>query len=322
MSSAGPIVVIGSLNMDLVVKTPRIPVEGETLLGGSFVTIPGGKGANQAVAAARLADLGTKVHIIGRVGDDDFGRQLLSGLAENGVDATNVTVTKGVASGVAVILVDAAGENSIVVAPGANASLSPADIDAAEALIASASIVILQLEIPLETVAHAIGICQRLKVRTILDPAPAPAAGLPTAMFGVDVLSPNQIEAETLLAAISSEPAMRSRGGDSKQLAMELLACGARGVALKLGHRGSVAVDRDGLVRSVPAFKVNVVDSTAAGDAFTGALAVGHCEGMSLLESARFANAAGALCCVTFGAQPALPTRDAVERLMELHGAG
>src|SRR5438874_1818198 len=191
----GPILIIGSINMDLVCRAPRLPRPGETILGEEFVSTPGGKGANQAVAAARLAQAGTEVHLIGRIGADDFGRRLLSGLQEDKVRTERVIVTPGAASGVAMIIVDRKGENSIVVAPGANAKLTPADIDEARPLIESAAVVVLQLEIPQATVRHAIALCRRAGVYTILDPAPVPSAGLPRALIAVDLLTPNQEEA-------------------------------------------------------------------------------------------------------------------------------
>ena len=285
------IVIIGSINMDLVARSPRLPRAGETVLGSEFLTIPGGKGANQAVAAARIADGRVDVHMIGRVGDDDLGRELLAGLKANQVVTRRVQVTKSVASGVAMILVDHTGENSIVVTPGANAELTPADIDAAEKLIRSASVVVMQLEIPLATVRHALAMCRRLGVYTILDPAPAPAK---TVRFQVDLLTPNETEARTVRTD------------------------GAKAVVLKLGAKGCELVDAAVLRRRrrVKGFKVKVVDSTAAGDAFTGALAVAHALGMPMPEALRMANAAGALCCTKLGAQPALPTRREVERLM------
>ena len=285
----GPIVVIGSINMDLVCRTPALPRAGETILGSAFFAIPGGKGANQAVAAARIADGRVDVHMIGRVGDDDFGRELLGGLKANGVITRHVAVTRNVASGVAMILVDRRGQNSIVVAPGANSKLTPADIDAAEGLIRTASVVVMQLEIPLATVRHAMAMCRRLGVFTILDPAPAPARPL---RFGVDLLTPNETEA-------------RGVKGNA-----------AKGVVLKLGARGCALLTPGGARRHVKPFKVKVVDSTAAGDAFTGALAVAHALGMPTMEALRLANAAGALCCTKLGAQPALPTRRAVEALL------
>jgi ribokinase len=317
MASAGRIVVVGSINMDMVLRTSRIPAPGETLLGENFATIAGGKGANQAVAAVKLSKEGTEVHMIGRVGDDDFGQRLLNGLVQHHVNTTHVTVTEGIPSGVAVILVDAKGENTIVVAPGANAKLLPKDIDAANDLIVGASAVILQLEIPLETVAHVIAICQRHGVYTILDPAPVPPGGMPRALFGVDVLTPNQREAEALLGMDPAHLGLAKRADDAKMIGSELLSRGAKTVVLKRGQRGAVLIDRDGTIRTVKAMKVKVVDTTAAGDAFTAALAVAHSEGMDLAQAVHFANAAGAATCSDFGAQPALPNREAVDLLLQ-----
>ena len=302
-----PIVVIGSINMDLVSRVPRLPAPGETVLGTAFAIIPGGKGANQAVAAARL---GGDVHLIGRVGQDDFGRQLLAGLTSNGVSTDHVLMTPGVPSGCAAIAVDDAGENSIVVVPGANGLVSPADVDAAERSIAGAAVVVMQLEVPIETVRHAVALCRRLGVPTILDPAPAPPGGLPGELYDVDVFTPNQAEAAALLGMPEQVGRLSAR-----DIAARLLARGCRAVLLKLGAAGSMLGERDVSIVEVAPFPVRVVDTTAAGDAFTGALAVAMAEGMPLTEAARFANAAGALCCTQFGAQPALPTRAAVEKL-------
>ncbi|WP_428938681.1 ribokinase [Fontivita pretiosa] len=316
--SSRHIVVIGSINMDLVCRTPSIPQPGQTILGYDFMTIPGGKGANQAVAAAKLSRPGSKVYMVGRVGDDDFGQRLLNGLVNHGVDTTHVTITEGLASGVAMILVDRKGENSIVVAPGANAKLTPRDVDAAEGVISSAAAVLMQLEIPHETVMHAIAMCRRLGVYTILDPAPA--ARLPRAMMEVDLIVPNQSEAEILLGldrSITRLKRVKRKGViDPKQVASTLLAKGPRAVVLKLGARGSILLERDGTIQTFKPFKVKVVDTTAAGDAFAGALAVARAEGMQMPEAMYFANAAGALCCENFGAQPALPSRQAVEKLL------
>jgi ribokinase len=312
------IVVIGSINMDLVCRTRSIPRPGETLLGNAFVTIPGGKGANQAVAAAKLARPDTKVYMIGRVGNDDFGQRLLNGLTQHGVDTTYVTVTENVSSGVAMILVDRKGENSIVVAPGANGKLSPADIDAAQGIIKTAAAVVMQLEVPQETVLHAIATCQRLGVYCILDPAPAPAK-LPRAMLGVDLFTPNQTEAETLVGLdhkTRSKRVRRKAPADAKQIGMELLSRGARSVVLKLGPKGAMLLARDGTIHPARGFKVRVVDTTAAGDAFTGALAVARAERMDVSAALRFSNAAGAICCQAFGAQPSLPSRAQVDELV------
>jgi ribokinase len=304
MNPAGkPIVVIGSINMDLVCATGRIPRPGETVIGGDLRTIPGGKGANQAVAAARL---GGNVHFVGRVGSDDYGKKLLDGLRSNGVNTDHVGITPDTASGCALILVDKKGQNSIVVSPGANHKVTPADVDAAAELIRSAAAVVMQLEIPLDTVQYAIKLCRRLGVFTILDPAPVPPRGLSAGMFNVDIISPNESETDALLGRKPTENA------DPEQSGNDLLARGARTAVLKLGARGAMIVGSDGQARAVPPFKVEPTDTTAAGDAFTGALAVGLAEGMSLAAATRLANATGALCCTTFGAQPSLPTRNAV----------
>lgn len=313
MAEKKRIIVVGSINMDLVARTPRIPLPGETLMGDSFVTVPGGKGANQAVAAARLGAKTCQVHLVGRVGGDDFGERMLNGFNGHGVETGRVTVTEGASSGVAIIFVDRQGENTIVVAPGANALLTPRDVDAAEDLIAGAAAVILQLEIPLETAVHVVAMCQRLGVFTILDPTPAPE-NLPRELYGVDIFTPNQREATALLGV--SAPGRGKHADDAKGIGAQFLSLGARTVVLKRGNRGAVVIDRDETIRTIPPYKVNVVDTTAAGDAFTGALAVGRAEGMALAESVRFANAAGALCCQAFGAQPALPSREAVDQLI------
>ncbi len=309
----GPIVVIGSINMDLVCRAPHIPVPGETLLGSDLLTIPGGKGANQAVAAAKL---GGDVHFIGRIGDDDFGQRLVNGLRNHHVRTDHVTVTEGVSSGCALILVDKRGENTIVVAPGANHKLACEDIEAAADVLAKASVVVMQLEIPLGTVEYAMEKCRQLGAYTILDPAPAPERGLPRTLYGVDLLTPNESEAEALLLTRERSHVRRPKVVGAKQIGAELLARGPETVVLKLGAKGAMIQDRRGYIGAVKPFKVKVVDSTAAGDAFTGALAVALSEGKEMSEAVRFANAAGARCCEGFGAQPALPSREAVVSLV------
>ena len=300
------IVVIGSINMDLVCRTGHIPAPGETVLGEDLQTIPGGKGANQAVAAARL---GGSVAMIGRVGDDAFGGTLLAGLKKNGVDAGHVRVTKNCASGCALITVAENGENSIVVSPGANGRVTPADVEKARGVIKGASAVVMQLEIPLETVEFAIRLCRKLGVRTILDPAPVPAKGLPQTLYEVDILSPNQSEAK----------ALAGRKGEDQAMGSLLLRRGSGMVVLKRGEQGALIFDgRD--VCAVRPFKVKAVDTTAAGDAFTAGLAVGLGEGMMIGDAVRLANAAGAICCTRFGAQPALPTRGEADRKMKTFG--
>jgi ribokinase len=296
---------VGSINMDLVWRAPRLAVPGETVLDAEFATFHGGKGANQAVAAARL---GAEVHLVGRVGDDGFGRRLLAGLEENGVRTGAVNVTRGAASGTAAILVGEGGENSIVVAPGANGLLSPADIDAAERLIRGAAVLVAQLEVPLAAVRRALEVARRHGVFTILDPAPVPARGLPRALLRFDVIAPNAVEAAALLRA-------RSRRGPAA-VARALLGLGPRMVALKLGARGAVHAAAGAAPERVPAFHVKAADTTAAGDAFTGALATAMSEGMPLPRAVHFACAAGALAATKHGAQPSLPGRRAVERLL------
>jgi ribokinase len=245
--------------------------------------------------------------MVGRVGDDDLGRQLLAGLRGNGVGVRHVKRTPGAPSGCAMILVDKRGENSIVVSPGANAKVTPGDVDAALPVIRRAAVVVLQLEIPLAAVRHAVQVCRKLGVSTVLDTAPVPAGGMPRALYAVDVLTPNEHEARHLLGGTA-------RSAPPRKLAAGLLARGPRRVVLKLGRRGSLQAE-DGLTRGVPAFPIDAVDTTAAGDAFTGALAVAMAEGQEWSDALRFANAAGAICCTGLGAQPSLPTRDAVERL-------
>ena len=280
------------------------------------MTVPGGKGANQAVAAAKLASAETDVYLVARVGGDDFGTRLLTCLAQHRVRTEHVTLTEGVPSGCAMILVDRKGENSIVVARGANAKLAPADVDRAESLIAGASAVILQLEIPLETVSHAIDVCQRHNIYTILDPAPVPANGVARDLLHVDLLTPNQGEAQMLLGRKRTHGVTTKKLPDPKQIAMDLLAKGPGAVALKLGPKGALSVTRAGAIERFKPHKVDVADTTAAGDAFTGALAVARSEGLALPAAVRFANAAGAACCTQFGAQPGLPTRDVVDRML------
>ena len=302
--------------MDLVCRCARMPKPGETVEGLDLLTIPGGKGANQAVAAAKLGTSGDEVHLVGRVGDDDFGQRMLVGLRGHGVHCDHVTVTEGISSGCALILVDKAGENSIVVSPGANDKVSPQDVDGAADLIARAAVVLMQLEIPIATVEHAIGVCRKAGVKVILDPTPVPEKGLPRALYQVDVLTPNQTEAEALLAKGGVMGRMkRARPVDAKQLGQELLERGPSVVVMKLGAKGAMIVDNE--IAHVKGFKSKVCDTTAAGDAFNAALAVGLAEGMELSRAVRFANGAGAKACEKFGAQPGLPTRMEVEGVME-----
>jgi len=314
MVSKPGILVVGSVNMDLVLRAARMPAPGETVLGHDLITSPGGKGANQAVAAARL---GADCRMLGRIGDDAFGEELLDGLETEGVDCAAVAVTPGVASGVAFIVVDDQGENTIVVASGANHAVTPEDVSAHVDLFADADVVVLQCELPMETVEAAIQTAQAQGCAVVLDPAPAPERA-PAAMFAVDVITPNQSEA----AILTGENAGDADEVSARNAAARLLSRGAKAVVLKLGGQGSLVSTDPGNGVIVPPFQVDVVDTTAAGDAFTGALAVALARGDRLEEAARFANAAGALACTRLGAQSAMPTSDTVENLLRKPGDG
>ena len=304
------ITVVGSLNTDLVIRAPHLPAIGETVSGGEFATFPGGKGANQAVAAARL---GARVAMVGCVGGDDFGRRLAGGLIADGVDVAHVRVDAASASGTALITVDPHGQNTIVVAPGANWRLTPEDVARAATLIADSAILLLQLEVPIGAVLAASRIARDHGVRVVLDPAPAPAEPLPGELYRlVDVLNPNEGEAEALsAAAVPDAPAAGAA-------AEELLRRGTRAVVMKLGARGAYVHDG---TRSevVPGIRVDAVDTTAAGDAFAGALAVALAEGKALIGAVYFANAAAALSVTRRGAQPSMPFRAEVEAFARAH---
>ena len=301
------ILVVGSINMDLVVRAPRQPAPGETVLGEGFTTSPGGKGANQAVAAARM---GGRCRMVGRVGDDAFGEELLAGMKAENIDCTYIWKTEDAATGVAMIIVDAKGENSIVVAGGANRRLTPDDIFPHRNLFEQADVLVVQLELPMPTVRAAVDLARRHNCKIILDPAPAPRQ-MPEQLYQVDVISPNATEAEIFTGKLAVEERV------DKQVASEFIERGAKAAVLKLGARGSLVVTADGQIARVPAYKVKIVDTTAAGDAFTAALAVAAASGKPLPEAAKIANAAGALACTRLGAQSAMPTADEVRMLME-----
>jgi ribokinase len=300
------ILVVGSVNMDLVVRAVNMPAPGQTVLGEGFGSSPGGKGANQAVAIARL---GGRCSMIGRVGDDAFGQTLLGGLKHEGIDCHGVMVTPGVASGVAMIVVDSRGENSIVVASGANFFVTPDDVFSHCGLFEQAAVVVLQLELPLPTVRAAIDVAHRHGCKIILDPAPA-IKMMPKELCNVDIFTPNVGEAEIITGLKAAD----ERG--DKLVASDIIARGAQAAVLKLGARGSLVVKSDGHFYTVPGYKVQVVDTTAAGDAFTGALAVAFARGDDLHTAAKFANAAGALACTKLGAQSAMPRLDDVRMLL------
>ena len=308
MSEQPTILVVGSINMDLVVRAPQMPAPGETVLGSGFATAPGGKGANQAVAVARQ---GARCVMVGRVGEDDFGRTLVEGLKAEGIDCENVFATPDAPTGVAVIIVDEKGENSIVVASGANYRVTPDDVYDCEQLFRAADVVLLQLELPLPTVKAAHGLAARHGCKIVLDPAPAPKV-MPTELCAVDVITPNVSEAEIITGKKAEEFDERV----AKVVASDLIARGAKAAVLKLGQRGSLVLTADGHIVKAPAYKVDVVDTTAAGDAFTAALAVAVANGVKLTQAARIANAAGALACTRFGAQPSMPTTEEINMLM------
>lgn len=296
------IVVIGSINMDLVLRVPRMPLPGETLTGGAFRTIPGGKGANQAVACARLSGKvaagGQQVAMIGCVGDDAFGATLRAALVGDGIIDSHITTLPGVASGIASILVDDNGQNSIVIAGGANDLLSPAHIDAAKELIEQADIVVLQLETPMATVVHAIKLARSLGKTVVLNPAPA--ASLPAGVLElVDYLIPNEIEA-AMLAGVSPD------GADVQALAAALQKLGSDNVIITLGSKGVHAALSGGDF-TFPAEVVQAVDTTAAGDTFIGGFVAGLASGMDEAEAIQQGQRAAAWSVTKPGAQTSIP---------------
>jgi len=295
------IVVAGSANMDLVGVAERLPLPGETVLGDDFLMMAGGKGANQAIAAARA---GGDAVFLGAIGSDSFGVTLNARLAAAGVDTAHVRTTYG-ASGVAVIMVDRAAENSILVAPGANSTFRDLT-EAEEGVIASGDVLLCQLEIPIETVTAACRAARAAGTRTILNAAPA--RELPADLLAnVDLLVVNEVEAQTITG--SAAPDMAA-----------LLALVPR-VVMTLGGAGSRYAERDGRDEQVPAFPVEATDTTAAGDAFTAALAVAWGEGRDLMEAVRWANAAGAACVRKLGASNALPSRAEIDELFNAQPA-
>lgn len=291
------IVVLGSLNMDLVVRCERMPSPGETVRGDQFATIPGGKGANQAAASARL---GASVEMIGRVGTDAFGPVLLDNLASQGVGATYALATPGVATGIAVIILDGRGENSIVIAAGANNCVSVADLEAARPAIAAARCLIMQFEIPLAVVRAGIALARSLGIPTIVNAAPASNVeeGF---LRGVGCLVVNEFEAQTLTGLHVSDTPSASRAGQ------RLLELGVSTAVVTLGARGAYYTTGRQEAH-VPARQVHVVDTTAAGDAFVGGLAVATLKGLAFPDAVRYATCAGTLATTVLGAQTSLPS--------------
>ena len=301
-----PIVVVGSISMDMVTSTPRIPVVGETVIGTSFATTPGGKGANQAVAVGRL---GYPVHMVGKVGTDGYGQPLLDGLAEAGVSIESMGRFEG-SSGLAPIFLAANGQNAIVIVQGANADVDRAHIDRHAELIRGAGIVLCQLELPQETTLYTIQLCAEAGVPVMLDPAPA--APLPDAVFGqIAWFTPNETEAALYVGS----------GLSAEDAAQKLLDKGLKGVVLKRGAEGAYVAVAGGKAEWVPAFKVEAIDTVAAGDCFNGSFAVALMEGKAPWEAARFACAASAISVTRRGAQASMPGRDEVEGFLKERAA-
>lgn len=291
------ILVVGSINMDLSYRVARLPRPGETVQGASLMQLPGGKGANQAVAAARL---GAGVNMIGRVGDDEFGATLRQQLQGDGVGLQAVQTASSMSSGVAFIGVEDGGQNSITVIPGANDHLTVADVDQHAQLFSIADVVLLQLEVPLATVIRAVELARANHATVVLDPAPA-VKTLPTALLQADVLCPNESEAAMLTGKSIHDQA------SAIAAAQHLQAMTGNVVMLTMGADGVIVVMSDATVERLPAVEADVVDTTAAGDAFAGAVGVFLAMGGSFVEAAQFGCRAGAFAASRCGAQPAMP---------------
>lgn len=300
------IVVFGSINMDLVARVPHLPVQGETLIGHHFDTVPGGKGANQAVA---IAQLGVHTQMVGRLGTDGFSKPLLDSLQQSGVECDRVWLDPAHHSGVAIIAVDEQGENHIIVIPGANGQLDQGDVERLKPLLPEASHLMLQLEVPLDAVVAAARVAKAAGVTVVLDPAPA-RADLPDELLAcTDILTPNQIEATQLTGHPVHDYAT------AEQAARQLQRRGVATVIVKLGSQGSLCVS-EGKTLITPAMPVEVVDTVAAGDAFNGGLVTALEDGRSLEEALRWATAAATLCVSQHGAQSSMPDRPTLEAFL------
>ncbi len=297
--------VIGSCNMDMTVRCKDLPIPGQTILGDSFYTNPGGKGANQGVAAAKL---GARTQIVARVGNGMFIPRFFESYGKVGLGHDYIVRDPETPSGTALIFVDEDGENMIVVAPGANQKLSTADIDAARPVIEGAKVMILQLEVPLETVIHAAKMAKTYDTTVILNPAPVRA--LPQELLqNIDIIVANEVEVMVLSGAKDVDTSTAAAA------CRPIIESGVDCVITTLGKDGAVIATRDSASK-VRGFKVNAIDTTSAGDTFVGALACGLTEGMSLEDATRFANAAAALSATKVGAQQSMPTRDEVDEML------
>lgn len=310
-----PIVVVGSINLDLVVSAARLPLPGETITGSSFATFCGGKGANQAVAVAKL---GYPVAMVGNVGHDNFGIQLRRGLEDAGADVSEVNLVDE-SSGVALITTSAQGENNIVVVPGANARLTPASLEKASSLLDRAGILLAQLEVPLEAVEFLAEFARKREIPLMLDPAPA--RELPESLLRrISWFTPNETEARALITAGAAKYKDQSDEGWSK-VAGRFLDRGVKNVILKLGSRGCLIAEAGRPELRVPAFSVTAVDTTAAGDAFNAGFAVALMRGFEVSIAAKFASAVAAISVTRPGAQSSMPTAKEVDRFLEINSA-
>ena len=293
------IVIVGSSNTDLVVRVDYFPKAGETIIGSDFMTAQGGKGANQAVAVARL---GGEAVFVARLGNDSFGESTLSSLRKEGIDLRHVQLTEGVASGVATITVDAHGENSIVVASGANALLTPQDVDLAAADIRQAAILLMQLETPLPTLVQAARHAKAAGTLVVLNPAPYPKQPLPEELLqNTDIIIPNETEAAYMTGIEVTDESSALRA------IRKIQSMGVANAIITVGSKGAYTMADDQLV-NVPAFPVEAVDTTAAGDTFCGALCVALTKGLAMPEAIRMANKAASISVTRRGAQPSVPT--------------
>jgi len=303
------IIVFGSINIDLVATATALPIAGETLLGNDFFLSPGGKGANQAVALARL---GIPTQMVGRVGADNFGTELLKNLQASGVQTHNIFVDETVSSGVAVIIVDIKGENQIIVIPGANKRVNHEDVERLSHLLPTAKALLLQFEIPMSAVVAAAKAARDAQVKVILDPAPA--QDVPDELYRlVDIITPNEVEAAQLVGfPVDGEES-------AKKAAAVLLQKGVKNAIVKLGAKGVFCASAEEMF-FIPAFTVQTIDTVAAGDAFNGGLAAALFEGHSLRDSVIWGAAAGALAATKLGAQPSLPDRVTFDGFLKERG--